>query len=135
MIVCLFRKGLRVTVILGAVGTMIGAWIKVLGVHPDRFFVVLIGQTVTALAQVFILGVPPNVAAVWFGPEEVSSACAIGVFGNQVLCISATLWCNGTFNPLHNLSHKCVDLLSELGSLRSPNNTAPYGKTKCTNRD
>jgi hypothetical protein len=34
--------------------------------------------------QVFILGVPPNVAAVWFGAEQVSSACSIGVFGNQV---------------------------------------------------
>merc|ERR1712071_221438 len=32
----------------------------------------------------FILGVPPNVAAVWFGPEQVSSACSIGVFGNQL---------------------------------------------------
>jgi hypothetical protein len=29
-------------------------------------------------------GVSPNVAAVWFGPEQVSSACAIGVFGSQV---------------------------------------------------
>ena len=26
----------------------------------------------------------PNVAAVWFGPEQVSSACAVGVFGSQV---------------------------------------------------
>merc|ERR1712071_149497 len=32
----------------------------------------------------FIMGVPPNVAAVWFGPEQVSSACSIGVFGNQL---------------------------------------------------
>ena len=72
------------TVIIGAVGTCIGGWIKVMGVSPDRFYVALIGQSIIAVSQVFILGVPPNVAAVWFGPQQVSSACAIGVFGNQV---------------------------------------------------
>ena len=55
-----------------------------LSVRPDLYYVAMIGQTVTAISQVFILGVPPNVAAVWFGPEQVSSACSIGVFGNQV---------------------------------------------------
>jgi MFS transporter, FLVCR family, feline leukemia virus subgroup C receptor-related protein len=33
---------------------------------------------------VFILGIPPRLAAVWFGPKQVSTACAAGVFGNQV---------------------------------------------------
>lgn len=78
------KMGLRWTLIFGALGTTVGAWIKVLGVAPGLFHVALIGQTITAMSQVFILGVPPNVAAVWFGPEEVSSACAIGVFGNQL---------------------------------------------------
>ena len=77
-------QGLRVTVIIGAVGTCVGGWIKAMSVSPDLFYVALIGQSVLAVSQVFILGVPPNVAAVWFGPEQVSSACAIGVFGNQV---------------------------------------------------
>lgn len=35
-------------------------------------------------SQMFILGIPPRLAAVWFGPEQVSTACAIGVFGNQL---------------------------------------------------
>lgn len=34
--------------------------------------------------QVFILGIPPRLAALWFGPEQVSTACAAGVFGNQL---------------------------------------------------
>ena len=70
--------------LIGSTGTALGAWIKVFSVSSDRYFVVMIGQTVVAISQVFILGVPPNVAAVWFGPEEVSSACSVGVFGNQV---------------------------------------------------
>lgn len=72
------------TLLMGAFGTALGSWIKVLGVAPHLFYVALFGQTVTAMSQVFILGVPPNVAAVWFGAEQVSSACSIGVFGNQV---------------------------------------------------
>ncbi|XP_046438070.1 feline leukemia virus subgroup C receptor-related protein 2-like isoform X1 [Daphnia pulex] len=78
------KVGLRITLLMGAFGTALGAWIKVLGVAPDLFYVALIGQTITAMSQVFILGVPPNVAAVWFGAEQVSSACSIGVFGNQL---------------------------------------------------
>lgn len=42
------------------------------------------GQTVVAISQIFILGIPPQLAATWFPSDQVSSACAIGVFGNQV---------------------------------------------------
>lgn len=78
------RWGLRTTLILGSVGTALGSWIKVCSVGRDLFPVTLFGQTVVAMSQVFVLGVPPNVAAVWFGADQVSSACSIGVFGNQL---------------------------------------------------
>jgi FLVCR family feline leukemia virus subgroup C receptor-related protein len=55
-----------------------------LGVHPDLFYVAFIGQSVVAASQVFILSLPAKLAAVWFGSNQVSSACSIGVFGNQV---------------------------------------------------
>ena len=42
------------------------------------------GQTVIAISQIFILGIPPQLAATWFPSHQVSSACAIGVFGNQL---------------------------------------------------
>lgn len=70
--------------VFGCLGTCLGAWIKVLGVHPDLFYVAFIGQSVVAASQVFILSLPAKLAAVWFGPNQVSSACSIGVFGNQV---------------------------------------------------
>jgi FLVCR family feline leukemia virus subgroup C receptor-related protein len=66
------------------VGTCAGAWIKVGSVSPDRFWVGFLGQAVVALSQVFVLSVPARLAAVWFGPSQVSSACSIGVFGNQL---------------------------------------------------
>ncbi|KAF0300149.1 Feline leukemia virus subgroup C receptor-related protein 2 [Amphibalanus amphitrite] len=78
------KKGLRVPILLGSFGTMLAAWIKVGSLSPDRFYVTFIGQTVAAVAQIFVLGIPAKLAAVWFGQDQVSSACAIGVFGNQI---------------------------------------------------
>lgn len=71
-------------ILLGAIGTCIGAWIKVFSIAPDRFMITFIGQTIVAASQAFVLSLPARVAAVWFGQNEVSSACSIGVFGNQV---------------------------------------------------
>lgn len=78
------KLGLRKAVIIGMIGTCAGSWIKVGAVHPDRFWLAFIGQSIVALSQVFVLSVPARLAAVWFGPSQVSSACSIGVFGNQL---------------------------------------------------
>ncbi|XP_017790726.1 PREDICTED: uncharacterized MFS-type transporter C09D4.1-like isoform X2 [Habropoda laboriosa] len=78
------RFGLRLAVVMGAVGTALGSWIKVFSVDPSRFWVTLVGQTMVAVSQTFVLSVPARLAAVWFGPDQVSSACSIGVFGNQL---------------------------------------------------
>ncbi|KAM3960862.1 LOW QUALITY PROTEIN: histamine transporter [Aphomia sociella] len=78
------KAGLRVTTIIGAFGTCAGAWLKVFSVPQDMFWLGFTGQTVVAISQVFILNVPPRLAAVWFGADQVSSACSIGVFGNQL---------------------------------------------------
>lgn len=78
------KLGLRFAVIIGITGTCAGSWLKVVSVRPDLFWVSFLGQSVVALSQVFILSVPARLAAVWFGPGQVSSACSIGVFGNQL---------------------------------------------------
>ncbi|XP_037800197.1 feline leukemia virus subgroup C receptor-related protein 2-like [Penaeus monodon] len=78
------KKGLRKAVLIGSCGTMIGSWVKVASVAPDRWWVTFLGQCITAVSQIFILGIPARLAAVWFGPTQVSTACAIGVFGNQL---------------------------------------------------
>ena len=83
------KKGLRVVAICGCFLNALGAWLKVACVSPDRFPVLMFAQTICAIAQIFILGLPARLAAVWFGPNEVSTATSIGVFGNQVrLCLS-----------------------------------------------
>ncbi|PNF14534.1 hypothetical protein B7P43_G15362 [Cryptotermes secundus] len=77
-------KGLRWTIFLGTLGTALGSWIKAVSVAPDRFWVTFTGQTFVALSQVFLVSIPPRLAAVWFGSDQVSTACSIGVFGNQL---------------------------------------------------
>lgn len=70
--------------LIGSFGTAVGSWIKVFSASPNLFPVAFIGHTVVAISQIFILGIPPLLSAIWFGPDQASSATAIGVFGNQV---------------------------------------------------
>jgi MFS transporter, FLVCR family, feline leukemia virus subgroup C receptor-related protein len=80
------RFGLRYSAVLGSALNAIGAWLKCAALSPDRFAVLMTGQTVCAIAQLFVLNMPPRLAAVWFGPDELSTATSLGVFGNQVGC-------------------------------------------------
>nr|CAD7194227.1 unnamed protein product [Timema douglasi] len=78
------KWGIRKSLILGSFGTAVGSWIKVAGIGQSMFWAAFTGQAVVATSQVFILSVPPRLAAVWFPADKVSSACSIGVFGNQL---------------------------------------------------
>ncbi|XP_040916556.1 feline leukemia virus subgroup C receptor-related protein 2 isoform X4 [Toxotes jaculatrix] len=78
------KKGLRVTALVANALNCAGTWIKVASAKPDLFGVTMLGQFASSLAQVFILGMPSRLASVWFGADEVSTACSIGVFGNQM---------------------------------------------------
>ncbi|KAK7906888.1 hypothetical protein WMY93_015500 [Mugilogobius chulae] len=77
------KKGLRVIALVATALNCAGTWVKVLSVKPNLFAVTFFGQFCCSFAQVFILGMPSRIASVWFGSEEVSTACSIGVFGNQ----------------------------------------------------
>ena len=59
-------------------------FLQVLATSPSQWWLLFSGQTVVAVSQIFILGIPAQLAATWFPSDQVSSACAIGVFGNQV---------------------------------------------------
>ncbi|KAM3602996.1 uncharacterized protein V6R79_014676 [Siganus canaliculatus] len=80
------RKGLRITALLGSGLNCAGAWLKCASVSPDGFGVTVTAQVICSVAQVFILGLPSRIASVWFGPREVSTACAAAVLGNQLGC-------------------------------------------------
>jgi hypothetical protein len=104
-------QGLRVTLLSGAAVMVAGAWLKVIALDPNGFWLAFVGQALVGTSQVFILGVPAQLAAVWFGPSQVSTACALGVIGNQVtdrqLCLElrhgyqAFLWNPRRFTHSH----------------------------------
>ncbi|GIY04607.1 feline leukemia virus subgroup C receptor-related protein 2 [Caerostris darwini] len=78
------KKGLRITLIIGAVLNCLGSWVQCASFAPDRYIVIMACQTFYAFGQVFVLSLPSFIAGVWFGAGEVGLACAMGVFGNQL---------------------------------------------------
>ncbi len=91
------KYGLRITIITGSLIQAVGSWIKVVGLeiatpmgaepstaNSASFPVVMLGQTICACAEAFLLGLPALIACIWFSQKEVPIATSIGVFGNQV---------------------------------------------------
>eukprot|EP00698_Gefionella_okellyi_P011384 TRINITY_DN2999_c0_g1_i1.p1 TRINITY_DN2999_c0_g1~~TRINITY_DN2999_c0_g1_i1.p1 ORF type:complete len:393 (+),score=89.75 TRINITY_DN2999_c0_g1_i1:434-1612(+) len=90
------RRSLRMGVCIGAILNALGGVLRVLpypflsyegpnpGLHPYAFPAVMLGQTVAAIAQTFILSMPPKLAQNWFGERERVTATAIGALLNQL---------------------------------------------------
>ncbi|XP_061223401.1 heme transporter FLVCR2 isoform X4 [Neopsephotus bourkii] len=78
------KKGLRLISLAGSALNALGAWVKLGSLKPHLFSITVLGQVICSLSQVFILGMPSRIASVWFGSREVSTACSIAVFGNQL---------------------------------------------------
>ncbi|CAG9860891.1 unnamed protein product [Phyllotreta striolata] len=75
------KKGLRLAGLIGCIGTFIATFIKIFSVGTNLFWVLMLGQTVAAVSQLFIMCLPPKIASIWFKENEVSTACSLGVFG------------------------------------------------------
>ncbi|KAF7484087.1 Hypothetical predicted protein [Marmota monax] len=78
------KFGLRTIALTGSALNCLGAWVKLGSLKPHLFPVTVLGQVICSVAQVFILGMPSRIASVWFGANEVSTACSVAVFGNQL---------------------------------------------------
>lgn len=81
------KVGLRKAILIGTIGTALGSLVKYqLGSSPgmNSFWWMMAGQTIVALSQLYIISIPPLLAAVWFPDNQVSTATGIGVFGNQL---------------------------------------------------
>ncbi|XP_046609094.1 feline leukemia virus subgroup C receptor-related protein 2-like [Neodiprion virginianus] len=78
------RIGLKWTVVIGAALTCLGAWIKVFSAAKDHFPLLLKGQAMVAIGQVFIAPVPGKLAAFWFGNDQLALATAIGSYAAHV---------------------------------------------------
>ncbi|XP_066149846.1 heme transporter FLVCR1-like isoform X3 [Euwallacea fornicatus] len=64
--------------------TLAGNLIKLFAAQSDRYWVVLLAQLPIAIGQVQLASIASKLATTWFGPEEVSTACAIAVLWMQL---------------------------------------------------
>ncbi|XP_054469874.1 feline leukemia virus subgroup C receptor-related protein 2 [Anoplopoma fimbria] len=79
----LHNRGVREVTVVAAAFNCIGAWIKTGTANPDMFAMTFFGQFVCSVATVY-LGIPSRLASLWFGEQEVSTACSIAVLGTQL---------------------------------------------------
>lgn len=92
------RKGLKFTIMIGAVLNGLGSCARLIGTNRDGFAMVFVGNALAALAQCFILFVPPSLAAIWFGENERATASAVGVLMNM-LGVAIGFLMGGTMVP------------------------------------
>ncbi|KAF5299964.1 hypothetical protein FQA39_LY11337 [Lamprigera yunnana] len=76
--------GLRNCLLLTSTLQCVGCWLKVVAVNPNRFWLVLVSQTIFGLTQVSILSTPSLIAITWFGINEISTATSIGTLSLQI---------------------------------------------------
>lgn len=139
------NRGLRDVVVVGSAFNCIGAWIKTSTADPDMFAMTFFGQFVCSVATVYILGIPSRLASLWFGQQEVSTACSIGVLGNQVcLCLPVGLrtslavcvWCYAHIILVLRERYVCVGLCERMKENSIVSNTVFRGsitERQCVN--
>ncbi|KAI8644278.1 major facilitator superfamily domain-containing protein [Parasitella parasitica] len=79
-------NGLRRGIFVGACLNAIAGGIRWLGAIPSMygFAVLFLGQTIAAIAQVFMLSIPPQLAVAWFPENEINLATSIAVSANNL---------------------------------------------------
>ncbi|XP_057289612.1 feline leukemia virus subgroup C receptor-related protein 2-like [Hydractinia symbiolongicarpus] len=92
------KQGLKFTIVIGGALNGIGSCLRLIGASRDGFVYAFLGNASAALAQCFILFVPPTLAAVWFGEKERATASAIGVLMNM-LGVAVGFLMGGTMVP------------------------------------
>ncbi|CAL1262775.1 unnamed protein product [Larinioides sclopetarius] len=75
---------LRWTVMCAAFSNVIASGLQFASTKPNGFAYVMFSAFFSSMSNLFILGIPPFLAAKWFPSNELSRACAFGVFGNQL---------------------------------------------------
>ncbi|XP_077435045.1 solute carrier family 49 member A3 [Vanacampus margaritifer] len=88
--------GLRVTLILGSWLNMFGSITRIMGGPPGAVFsihyaVVMLGQTLAAVAQPLIIFTPTKMAALWFPDHQRATANTIASMANPLGILMANL--------------------------------------------
>ncbi|KAF6202371.1 hypothetical protein GE061_004770 [Apolygus lucorum] len=76
------KTGFRTTLLLASWLNTVGAVLKLFSSSRSSFMIAFVGQWLVAAGQLGYL--PSRLAALWFGADEISTACSLGVVGNQI---------------------------------------------------
>nr|XP_042899571.1 uncharacterized MFS-type transporter C09D4.1-like [Parasteatoda tepidariorum] len=98
--------GLRWTVIAGSLANTAASALDFAGLKPNGFPFVLLNTVFTSTSNILVNVLPPIVAAAWFPNNELSRACATGLFGMQLGFAAGY-----PFAPLI-ISNNCTDTAS-----------------------
>jgi MFS family permease len=73
------KKGLRLTLVIGAVCIIVGVWLRELVEITANFNVICIGTSIVAFGQSFFYISSTKLSSLWFGPKERSLSTSLGV--------------------------------------------------------
>lgn len=97
--------------ILAGVIACAGAWIKLLSVAPDRFFLLMIGQVLESISFAMCYGMISLIPAMWFGSKEISFVGTLPIISTQV-CIDCALVHLPSLDILKISFHSCKNARS-----------------------
>ncbi|KAH8550573.1 major facilitator superfamily domain-containing protein [Umbelopsis sp. PMI_123] len=81
-----FGSGLKRGITIGALLNAIAGVVRWIGAYPSwqGYTIVFLGQVIAAIAQVYMLALPPRLAVAWFPPDEINFITAIAVSFNNL---------------------------------------------------
>ncbi|KIX09160.1 uncharacterized protein Z518_00238 [Rhinocladiella mackenziei CBS 650.93] len=74
----LSRYGIKTSLVIGALGIIVGSWIRYAGVRTASYAGTMVGQTILGLSQLFIVPLPPVYSQLWFSPAHRTTPTALG---------------------------------------------------------
>ena len=107
------KMSLKIIVLTGSGLTLLGAAVRCIPIYA--LACLFLGQTIAAIAQLFVLSIPPAIAVVWFPPAERGKATALGSLANA-LGIAASFGIGPLFSNVIHLMLSNV-LICTIGSV------------------
>ena len=105
------KYSLRGTMLIASIMMAVGGIVRFAGsvlpssLEHESFALILIGQSIVALAQPFVLNLPGVIAGRWFGAEERDLATTLGTLSNILGQGSCSFSFSSSLSFTHSHTH------------------------------
>lgn len=72
------KYGPKTSLIVGSALMIVGSWLKYAGTLKGIYGLAMAGQTTLGVSQIFVIGLPPIVSEMWFGPAHRTLPTTLG---------------------------------------------------------